>query len=235
MRQLLAKARDLIRLTVDGIVHSQFIESISKATSWLLRQIFGEVRWQAPPPWLSLAHGGAAAVRQRVGGLVWRNPGRTAWITGAAFVAMAVGGIATVWYDRLPKPPIAAVSVTAPGRTRLEDPEAKPDPVRISFTASVARLADVGKELKTGVELSPNFDGSWKWSDDHNLVFTPKTDWPIDAEFTVTLAKKGLIAEQLRLDRYAIEFRTAPFVARIANARFYQDPVNPAAKKIVVD
>ncbi len=226
MQQLITKATETIRLAA---------EWISGKASWLARQLVGEVRWQAPPPWLRLARDGTTALGERTRAIVWRNPRRTAWIAGAAFVAVASGGLAWVWYDGLPKPPVSKVYIKAPERTRLEDPEAKPNPVRITFDASVARLADVGKEVKSGVEMNPSFEGGWKWLDDRSLVFTPKTDWPVDAGFTVKLAKKGLIAEQFLLDRYEVDFRTAPFDVTISNARFYQDPVNSAAKKIVVD
>src|SRR5262249_55278257 len=139
-----------------------------------------------------------------------------------------------IWlYEGLPKPVRVSFDVTPPGRTRIEDPDAKPEPVSVRFSASAAPLAGVGKDVRTGIELTPHFEGIWKWSTDQTLTFTPKSDWPVDAEFTVRLAGQALVAEQIVLNKYRFTFRTAPFVARLIDTHFYQDPVEPASKKVV--
>ena len=146
-----------------------------------------------------------------------------------AFVVMVLGLTVYFWYASLPKPVRVSLYVTSPGRTRIEDPDARPDPVSIRFSISVAPLAAVGKDVKNGIELNPSFDGVWRWDTDSILVFRPKTDWPVDTEFRVTLSRQGLTAQQILLERYETKFRTAPFVATLTEAMFYQDPVDPAS------
>jgi uncharacterized protein YfaS (alpha-2-macroglobulin family) len=156
---------------------------------------------------------------------------RMAALAALVLMASIVAGI--WWYEQLPKPVRLTIDVKPPGRTPIEDPNGKPEPVWVRFSASAAPLAGVGKDVKNGITLSPPFEGVWRWDTDQTLTFTPKSDWPVDAEFTVNLAKKGFVAEQILLRQYSFTFRTAPFVAQLVGTQFYQDPVDSASKKVV--
>ena len=103
----------------------------------------------------------------------------------------------------------------------------------ITFSQGVAPLSQVGKDV-SGFALSPALAGSWHWNDDKHLSFMPKDDWPAGADYTVKLPRAALKPEA-RLVEQEAHFSTAPFTAKISRASFYQDPVNPAAKKVVVD
>jgi uncharacterized protein YfaS (alpha-2-macroglobulin family) len=128
---------------------------------------------------------------------------------------------------------LVTYKITEPGPLRLEDTEAKPEPLLIEFAASVAPLKDVGKEVSTGIALVPKLDGKWQWDGDKLLRFNPKSEWPPGAEFTVTLERGVALAEPVRLADYRIRFKSAPFLTKLTEAKFYQDPVDPAAKKVV--
>ncbi len=199
----------------------------------LLRPLIGDFQWQAPG-WMrgignALGFCGIAFAS-------WvRADMRRAAIAGAVGIALIAGALAgKVWYDKLPKPLEVTYEITVPEPTPVDQPNAKPEPLVIKFSESVATLAGVGKDVSTGIAVEPRIDGVWKWDDDRTLSLKPKADWPVGTEVVVTLAKKGLFAEQMRLKDYQVKFRTAPFVAKIAEAQFYQDPADPASKKIVV-
>ena len=201
--------------------------------SALLRSLIGDFQWQAPG-WMrgignALGFCGSAFAS-------WvRADMRRAAIAGGVGIALIAGALAgKVWYDKLPKPLQVSYEVTVPEPTPVDQPNAKPEPLVIKFSESVATLAGVGKEVSTGIAVEPRIDGVWKWDDDRTLSLKPKADWPVGTEVVVTLAKKGLFAGQMRLKDYQVKFRTAPFVAKIAEAQFYQDPADPASKKIVV-
>src|SRR5258705_2939051 len=200
--------------------------------AWLMRQAVGEVQWRAPA-WPRKVGAGIVAGWRCVGDWIQRDRKRAAWCLVAALAVIGGSVAGKWWYDHLPKPVEASWEITQPARTRIEDPNAKPDQVVVKFSASVAPLAAVGKEAKSGIEINPKVAGSWNWVDDRTLVFTPKNDWPVDGEFSVELARQGFIAEQIQLTDYKFKFRTAPFVATLTEAQFYQDPVDPASKKIV--
>src|SRR5262249_42029336 len=106
-------------------------------------------------------------------------------------------------------------------------------PLTIEFGESVAPLKQIKTAITSGVDLSPSLAGTWFWTSDKQLRFTPKDDWPVDGAFSVRLAAKGLLARELRLERYRFTFRSQPFSARITDSQFYQDPRDPQLKKLV--
>jgi uncharacterized protein YfaS (alpha-2-macroglobulin family) len=203
------------------------------AWAWLAQSVFGAWVWE-PPQWLHRINHRAAHLGRWGFDLARRHPRRT----GAVFLgvcALAFGGLAAWrWYQLLPKPEFVAFSIAAPARTRIEEENAKPDPLTVRFDRSAAPLALAGKPLPTGVTLRPGLRGTWSWLDDRVLEFRPKEDWPIDQVYSVAL-DKAILAPQIRLKDYDFQFSTANFSARVAAAQFYQDPVNPGLKMGVFD
>jgi hypothetical protein len=163
---------------------------------------------------------------------VGANRGRAIAYGVVTVALVAVGGAGLRWYRHLPRPTLTEVALTAPEAMEIDD-KAKPNPLVLEFNRSAARIEAVGKVVATGVSLSPKVAGVWRWETDRRLTFTPKADWPIGEELTVVLAKRGLLAETVRLEDYKLPFHTAPFVASIEGTEFYQDPVDPALKKVV--
>ncbi|HKP62741.1 MAG TPA: alpha-2-macroglobulin [Polyangiales bacterium] len=187
--------------------------------------VFG--RWE-PPPWLQFLG------RKLRAGFAWSKSHRLA-AAGlfAGLLAIAAGGVAGYqWWKNRPKPLITAVLLTAPAVTPIED-KIVPRPLVLDFERSVAPLQKIGQNVESGIESTPKLEGVWKWATDRQLVFTPKSDWPVGQAYEVRLAKKGLLAEQVLLDTYALQFSSAPFEPRIAEAQFYQDPTDSHMKKIV--
>ncbi|WP_426192439.1 alpha-2-macroglobulin [Massilia sp. DWR3-1-1] len=199
--------------------------------AWLCLQLFGRLDWQAPRWGQALARGGL-----RVGATMRARPAAAA--VTVVLLAAAAAGLwhGYRWWQAQPKPVAVTFKVVAPARTAIEQEDAearKPQPVVISFSEAVAPLSQVDKDV-TGIGLSPALAGSWHWLSDRQLRFLPKDDWPAGAAFTVALPK-GAFKPEVRLHERAAHFATAPFVAKIVSARFYQDPLNPAAKKVIVD
>src|SRR5260370_42514937 len=89
------------------------------------------------------------------------------------------------------------------------------------------------KRLQWGGNLSPAVAGSWVWATDKVLRFTPKTDWPVDGDFSIRLARRGFFAQGVELEEYKIGFRGPAFTAIVSESQFYQDPRNPNLKKLV--
>ncbi len=209
------------------------IARLWKAWAWCAQSVFGVWAWEAPS-WLSSTRYAAANVGRQAWTMARRHPRRTGAALSGLLVLAAGGHMVWRWYQLLPKPEFASLSVTAPARTRIEEENAKPDPLTVRFDRSVATLASAGKPLPTGVTLQPALAGTWRWLDDRVLEFRPKEDWPIAQVYKVSL-DKGIFAPQIRLEAYDLRFSTASFSARVAAAQFYQDPVNPGAKMGVFD
>ena len=197
----------------------------------VFRHVFGSISWQAPA-WLRFIGSTFRSGETRV--VAWvrnnRRLARTAGIVFIVFAGAVTGGV--LWYKHLPKPIEVEFRGQTPGLTKIEE-KLKPDPLLVIFNRSVAPLDRVGKSITTGIDMAPKLEGMWKWDDDKQLSFTPKTDWPVGQEFTVTLYKKGFVAEHIRLKEYEFKFKTEPFSASISDAEFYQDPVDPNLKKVV--
>src|SRR5690606_31860820 len=172
----------------------------------LLRALFGQVDWQ-PPRWLAAW-----------GGSLRRHPMH--WLGGAfALIALLLW-----WHTRpVPPPPPDAVSV------ELREPEAtdysrappKLSPLRLRFSDSAAPLDLIGK-VPRGVGLKPEYPGTWLWSDDRTLVFTPARDWPVATRFEVRLDPELALAPKVHLEPAKLEFFTEPFTAASDGTEIYQ-------------
>jgi len=123
------------------------------------------------------------------------------------------------------------ISGTPPGLTRIEDAP-RPDPLQIFFSGSAAPLNAVGKVVEKGVALAPSLPGEWRWINDRTLRFTPKADWGVGQSYTVWL-DQSYFPEQVKLGLYSYSFKTPPFQAELVSYSFYQDPADPAMKKVV--
>ncbi|HEY8926117.1 MAG TPA: MG2 domain-containing protein, partial [Polyangia bacterium] len=204
--------------------------------------ITGKPSWDAPPWARAVGRGG-----RRAGSWARAEKAKAAVLVFTV-LATAAGGVALVrWWEHRPKPLTVAWRLVEPEATRIEE-KVRPRPLRIEFDESVAPLEKVDKPITSGIGFeaqssgllsgvrgggAAKLDGIWKWVSDRELTFTPKPDWPIGQRLTVRLAKKGLLAPHVRLAQYEAPFTTPPFEVRLADTQFYQDPVNPALKKVV--
>ncbi len=189
----------------------------------LIHKVFGHVQWQAPGwiPWTGLQ------LRKAAGYLTAGRRRRT--ITVLSLFAIAT---AFTWYEARPRPHYVEYTVTAPKLTEYDaNGISSIYPLAVNFEEPVAPLANLDKRLVTGIDISPAFAGTWTWLDDKRLQFAPKSDWPVDASFTVKIGRKGFLARTVELDDYSFKFRTQPFSAKITSSQFYQDPQNPTLKK----
>ncbi len=212
-----------------------FLTALSRAgarvVAWigkLLALVFGQWHWQAPAYLRWVGRGVAAAGR----GIVAR-PGRAAIVLAVVVAAAAGGWYGWKWWEAQPKPVEVKFEVSDPQRTAIEE-DGTPQPMVVRFARGVAPIALVDKDVTQGIEMSPALAGTWHWSNDHMLVFQPKEDWPVGEDYQVTLAKDAVMPE-VRLASYEFTFHAPAFKAEIASAEFYQDPVNPNQKEVVVD
>jgi uncharacterized protein YfaS (alpha-2-macroglobulin family) len=184
-------------------------------------------RW-APPPWLRWIGRGCA----RGGVWAWGHKIKATCLIVALAGASVGSTVGWRWWKARPKPATVAVIISEPGLTPIGEKTA-PRPLRVEFSASTAPLKAVGTVVKKGIAIDPKLDGTWKWVSDRELELLPHEDWPVGQKFTVRLDRKGLVASHIKLAKYDFDFSTAPFVARLRQADFYQDPVDPNLKKIV--
>jgi len=204
---------------------AQWRDSLAK----FLKLTVGNVAW-APPPWVATLRAREAELRARAAA----NPRafrRNAIVAVVGLVVLWTG--VQLWRHR-PRAVRTDFAVAAPNATDLTVDKPKPEPLRVRFESSVAPLATVGKVLTTGVDISPEIPGTWRWVGDRELHFDPAEDWPVGRTFTVSFSRKGFVAPTVTVESYSFDFTTAPFTASVASAEFYQDPVDPKLKQVVL-
>ena len=207
--------------------------AIWQVISATLRFFFGSINYQAPA-WMQKCGAGLGKLFKKATASPVKSLGAIALLA-----ALAWGGWqGYAWYQARPKPVEVIVTVTAPSRTVIEE-NLPPNPVVISFDRSVAPIALVGAQasdaaIAKGVSIAPAIQGNWFWSSENTLHFTPKADWPVGITYRISLNPQAL-TPKTKLDKWDIEFNAPAFVASIVSSEFYQDPVNPAMKKVVVN
>jgi alpha-2-macroglobulin len=189
----------------------------------------GQIAW-SPPPWVATLRTREAELRARAAA----NP--RAFRRQALAAAVSVLALVVAWqaWRNRPRAVRTAFEVAAPAATDLTQDAPRPFPLRVAFEGSVAPLRTAGKVLTAGADLSPALAGTWRWIGDRELDFQPAADWPVGQRFTVSLSRKELVATTVKLDRYSFDFTTAPFTATVSSAQFYQDPVDPNLKRVVL-
>src|SRR5712691_5025757 len=133
---------------------------------WLIVTLIGRWQWQAPA-WLKWLE------TQRAGG--WRylaaNPKRAALL---ALVVVSTGG-GYFWYASRPKPHYVTYAVGSPALTEYNDNGiASIKAMKVVFSESAAPLKQLQKAVTTGIDVSPSIAGTWFWTNDKELQFTPK-------------------------------------------------------------
>lgn len=191
------------------------------------RGLFGVWHWDKPA-WANRLGGWFAPRIRYLKGHPWQS-------VLALLLAAGVGGAS--WYgyhlwESRPKPATIDFSVAAPARMKIEEKNAKPNPLVITFRGSVAPLNLAGKDITEGVRIRPEVKGRWRWLDDRRLALQPDTEWPVGQSFEVAF-EKHLVAEQVLLARDEFSFAAPAFTATLDKSEFYQDPLDPALKKAI--
>ena len=195
----------------------------------VFHRLLGQLDWQ-PPPWWS-------AVASRVDRFgTWARANRRAaaglGLGVLAAGALVVGGIG--WWKTRPQPPTVSVAVTAPAARNLNDPQSTPAPLVLEFGEPAAPIDAIGKPVEAGLRLEPAVAGRWNWASETTLRFEPAADWPVGQAYALRLEPRALLRPGLALAEPTLRFSSAPFTATLVRAEFYQDPVEPALKKVVV-
>ncbi len=189
--------------------------------------IFGSMNYQAPM-WMKWC-GSKLAITVTA---IQHKPVKSLGIITLVAALGAVGWQGWAWYQAQPKPVTVKVTVKAPERTQIED-KLPPNPLSVSFDSSVAPIELVGKTTNAGISVAPKIEGEWKWVAENELRFQPKADWPVGEVYRVSFNAKAFTPKTL-LDKWDFEFSAPQFMVYLNKGEFYQDPINPAMKKVVV-
>lgn len=200
-----------------------------RSIRWLLHALVGDINWQMPG-WLVWLKG---SIRQYID-YARVHKGKAALHVVSPIILLVSGLLAWQWYEHLPKPITTSYSLKTPGISTYYADRIDIKPLVINFRRSVAPLQAINTDISAGIQLTPSMKGTWHWNNDSTLTFTPQEDWKIDENYELTFSQEGLLAEHIRLDKYEVEFNTPAFTLNNGRAEFFQDPLDPDIKKMIV-
>ena len=135
------------------------------------------------------------------------------------------------WYKNLPVPEYTQVrTIPAPPTTLL--PDAKPQPLTITFSRGVIRSEFINKSTAEQVELSPVIAGTWETPAADRITFTPKKDWPAGTQYTVSF-KKTLFDRKALLKESRYSFTTPPLSVKPTSLKINEDVTDPTKRLAV--
>ena len=163
--------------------------------------------------------------------------------SGAIFAAILLIGGGIFFYNwhvnhpRTPseQPDFVAFELNSPSMRNYYDPDSKPSPLYLVFSDSAAPIELSGKDIPTGIRISPAIEGQWKWQDDRRIIFTPKTDWLPGEKYTVNFVPKELLAPQVLVKDNKASFEMTPMSAQFVNSYFYADPMDASLKRAIAE
>ncbi len=94
---------------------------------------------------------------------------------------------------------------------------------RVNCTRPDRKLHLGGKRQLTGVTLTPEMTGTWRWQDDYTLTFRPKNSWPTGQSFQAQFSAE-LFPGNVQLLSSAFNFSTDALTSQIPSMAFFQDP-----------
>ncbi|MDR0587648.1 MAG: alpha-2-macroglobulin family protein, partial [Burkholderiales bacterium] len=229
--------RLIIRLPflIAGIIYG-FLWALFGFLSFLFKPIIGDISWECPL-WLSMLIRGG----KRLETFSERHPKAIAAGTLGVIVAGFAAYATYLWVESRPRPievaPIGKNEIVAEVRAPMatdytQEPLSFPR-LQLRFSESAAPTEKIGKAITEGIVLLPEKKGTWQWSDDQTLTFTPEDDWKIEEPYKITLETQKLLAEQVTLHQTVYTFNTAPFTVSVPESELYQNPDKPSEKNAV--
>ncbi len=211
----------------------------SSSSSFLVRvqrvfaAIFGDLHY-SPPKWLSNAG------RKLATGLKSHPKASGGAVVACAVLAIS-GWYGYQWWDAHRARPVErtvmrTIEVSVSGANAASVSSQTGDvvlsPLVMSFSESAAPIELVGKTVDHGIALEPEVKGSWKWSNDKTLVFTPKEEWPAGVELEIA-ANPSVFPEEVKFESYKWRTKTPDLEFMISDDRFYTDPTDPTRHQVV--
>ncbi len=106
------------------------------------------------------------------------------------------------------------------------------EPLTINFRASAAKKELVDQPVTEGISISPAIRGTWSWSGDSSLIFTPAEAWSPGQTYTVSFVK-DFFPPHIKTNLSA-KFKIDDFDIYTSDAEFYIDPENSDIKRVLL-
>ncbi len=154
------------------------------------------------------------------------------WIFIGAAIALFVGGNTFLgyrfWLSRQPQPIEIGYGVQPPSNDMINNTI---EPLELYFNGSAAPSDMAGKEVTSGITITPAIPGTWKWIDDTILSFQPSRWWDIGTRYSVTM-DKSVFPDHVKI-KPSFTFDIDDFSLSLSDAEFYIDPEDSKIKRVM--
>jgi uncharacterized protein YfaS (alpha-2-macroglobulin family) len=198
----------------------------------LLRFLFGSY---TPPGFVRAAgaflrDGGVTRLRDRA--IDFASAHKKRCIGLAVLLAVLVEGICVVYFVWPRRPQLLPVEFTVRAPENAVDENEEPQPLGVNFRGSVAPIEMAGKEIITGITITPQIGGTWRWVDDAELLFETAEHWIIGQKYTVSFLD-GFFADHVKVDKN-FSFTMGDFKLEAGGGEFYIDPEDENIKRVLL-
>ncbi|MFY7818114.1 MAG: alpha-2-macroglobulin family protein [Akkermansiaceae bacterium] len=119
-----------------------------------------------------------------------------------------------------------AVTIVPPSPTTWTKDKAVHGVLKVNFSYATAPLDLIKKTVADAVVINPEIPGTWTWSSDRSLEFSPQQEWQAGQEYALAFQTSAFPAE-VRLSNLKPTFRTLALDVRVMPYEFYTQPDNP--------
>jgi alpha-2-macroglobulin len=103
--------------------------------------------------------------------------------------------------------------------------------LHITFSDAAAPLEKIEQVVTDVVKMSPSISGTWKWSNDRILRFTPEKEWQAGEKFSLSFNKKAFPNEVV-LTKPETNFETSKLSVTVSDFKFYTQPDQPEVHEL---
>ncbi len=101
----------------------------------------------------------------------------------------------------------------------------------ISFSNAAAPLDKIDQVVSDVVKMNPTLPGTWKWSNDRTLRFTPEKEWQAGKKYTLGF-NKAAFPDEVVLTKPESDFTTNKLSLNVNSFQFYTQPDQPEVHEL---
>ena len=121
--------------------------------------------------------------------------------------------------------------IDPPLTARWYDGKPKYGELKITFNDAAAPLEKIEQVVTDTVKIQPTIPGTWKWSNDRTLVFSPDKEWQAGQTYQLHLNKSAFPTEASLTDHVS-DFKTDPLKLQLQSYNFYTQPDRPEVHQL---
>lgn len=101
----------------------------------------------------------------------------------------------------------------------------------ITFSDAAAPLDKIEQVVGDVVKMNPALPGTWKWSNDRTLRFTPEKEWQAGQVYSLAFNKKAF-PDEVVLTKTETDFKSSELSISISDFKFYTQPDKPEVHEL---